>query len=173
MGNPVLGTVRNGGSAAGLWLVSGSPSVAELAAEARPDALIFDRQHGLWDSGPLHAAIGVTAALATPLVRVAENSPIAIGSALDAGALGVIVPLIETAEQARAAVAAARFPPAGLRSGGGVRPLRDFKSYVAAAKDETLVAVMIETRLGVENAAAIAGVPGVDMVFIGTGDLAL
>lgn len=173
MGNPVLETLQKGGSASGLWLVSGAPAIAELAGEARPDALIFDLQHGLWEPGALHAAIGVTSSMATPLVRVAENSPIAIGAALDAGALGVIVPLVETAAQAEAAVAAARFPPAGLRSGGGVRPLRDFKSYVAAARDETLVAVMIETRLGVENAAAIARTPGIDMVFIGTGDLAL
>jgi 2-keto-3-deoxy-L-rhamnonate aldolase RhmA/NAD(P)-dependent dehydrogenase (short-subunit alcohol dehydrogenase family) len=173
VGNVVLETLRKGGSASGLWLVAGSPAIAELAGEARPDALIFDLQHGLWDAGALHAAIGITAANATPLVRVAENSPIAIGSALDAGALGVIVPLVETETQAQAAVAAARFPPAGMRSGGGVRPLRDFKTYVAAARDDTLVAVMIETKRGVENAAAIARTPGIDMVFIGTGDLAL
>jgi 2-keto-3-deoxy-L-rhamnonate aldolase RhmA/NAD(P)-dependent dehydrogenase (short-subunit alcohol dehydrogenase family) len=171
--NTVLETLRRGGSASGLWLVTGSPAIAELAGEARPDALIFDLQHGLWEHGALHAAIGITAGNATPLVRVAENSPIAIGSALDAGALGVIVPLVETAAQAEAAVAAARFPPAGMRSGGGVRPLRDFKTYVAAARDDTLVAVMIETKRGVENAAAIACTHGVDMVFIGTGDLAL
>src|SRR5437764_380218 len=173
MGNPVLEAVRKGGSAAGLWLVSGSPAVAELAAEARPDALIFDLQHGLWEPGALHAAIGVTRTMAVPLVRVAENSPIAIGSALDAGALGVIVPLVESAEAARMAVTAAKYPPEGVRSGGGVRPLVDFKGYVAAANANVLVAVMVETRRGVENAAAIARTPGVDMVFVGTGDLAL
>ncbi|HEX3500627.1 MAG TPA: hypothetical protein VHT04_15015 [Stellaceae bacterium] len=56
MGNPVLETLRKGGSACGLWLVSGSPAAAGLAGEARPDALVFDLQHGLWDSGALHAA---------------------------------------------------------------------------------------------------------------------
>src|SRR5438445_13102455 len=94
VGNPVLDTLRKGGSASGLWLVTGSPAIAELAGEARPDALIFDCQHGLWDAGALHAAIGITAGQATPLVRVAENSPIAIGAALDAGALGGIVPAV-------------------------------------------------------------------------------
>src|SRR6266700_284128 len=128
MGNPVLETVRNGGSAAGLWLVSGSPAVAELAAEARPDALIFDLQHGLWELGALHAAIGVTRGMAVPLVRVAANSPGAIG----------------------AAVAAAKYPPEGVRSGGGVRPLIDFKGYVAAANSTVLVALMVETRKGIE-----------------------
>src|SRR5260221_5681906 len=101
MSNPVLETVRKGGSAAGLWLVSGSPSVAELAAEARPDALIFHCQHGLWGSGALHAAIGVPAALATPLVPVAQNSPIALGSAPHAGARPGLVAPVETTEQAR------------------------------------------------------------------------
>jgi 2-dehydro-3-deoxyglucarate aldolase/4-hydroxy-2-oxoheptanedioate aldolase len=56
VGNPVLETLRKGGSACGLWLVSGSPAAAGLAGEARPDALVFDLQHGLWDSGALHAA---------------------------------------------------------------------------------------------------------------------
>ncbi len=171
--NPVLEKLRRGAPAAGLWLVSGSPAVAQLAAEARPDALIFDLQHGLWELGALHAAIGVTRGMGVPLVRVAENSPGAIGTALDAGALGVIVPLVETAEAARAAVAAAKYPPEGVRSGGGVRPLIDFKGYVASANSDVLVAVMVETRKGVENVAAIAHTEGVDMVFVGTGDLAL
>ena len=107
------------------------------------------------------------------MARVADGSATAIGEALDAGALGVIVPLVETAEQAAAAVAAAKYPPDGIRSGGGVRPLMDFKAYGVAANDAVLVSVMIETAKGVENAAAIAAVPGVDLVFIGTGDLAL
>jgi 2-keto-3-deoxy-L-rhamnonate aldolase RhmA/NAD(P)-dependent dehydrogenase (short-subunit alcohol dehydrogenase family) len=173
MRNPVLERLKGGACASCFWLVSGSPAVAELAAEARPDALGFDLQHGLWEPGELHAAIGITREKAVPLVRVAENTPKAIGAALDAGALGVIVPLVETAEQARAAVAAAKYPPAGIRSSGGVRPLVDFKNYVAAANANILVAVMIETRTGVENAAAIAATPGLDMVFIGTGDLAM
>ncbi|MGE5146632.1 MAG: SDR family oxidoreductase, partial [Candidatus Eiseniibacteriota bacterium] len=104
--------------------------------------------------------------------RTADNTPYAISTALDAGALGVLVPLIETAEQAAAAVAACKFPPAGIRSGGGVRPLKDFVGYGKAANDAILVGVMIETKKGVDNAAKIAKVPGVDIVFIGTGDLA-
>src|SRR5690348_17893295 len=112
-------------------------------------------------------------ARSAPLVRVARNGAAEIGTALDAGAVGVIVPLVETAEEARQAVDAARYPPQGNRSGGGVRPLMDFKRYVPAANEHVLVAVMIETKRGVANAAAIAATPGVDMVFIGTGDLAL
>ncbi|HWK46629.1 MAG TPA: SDR family oxidoreductase [Stellaceae bacterium] len=165
--------IAGGESLGCLWLALGSPSIAELAADAGPDALVFDLQHGLWERQALEAAIGMTRHKASPLVRVARNAPLEIGAALDAGAVGVIVPLVETAEEARRAVDAARFPPLGSRSGGGVRPLTDFKNYVAEANDGVLVAVMIETKLGLENAAAIAATPGLDMVFIGTGDLAL
>ena len=156
-----------------LWLSLGSPAIAEIAAEAAPDAIVFDQQHGLWDRVTLEAAIGLVRHRTSPLVRVARNDPLDIGTALDAGAVGVIVPLVETAEQARQAVRAARFPPHGARSGGGVRPLQRFMPYVAEATENTVVAVMIETADGLANAAAIAGTPGLDMVFIGTGDLSL
>ncbi len=171
--NPVLTTIRDGGSVGMVWLSLGSTAVAELITDAGPDAAVFDLQHGLWQRQSLQDAIGMVRARTTPLARVADCTAGAIGEALDAGALGVIVPLVETAEQAAAAVAAAKYPPAGIRSGGGVRPLIDFKAYGVAANDAVLVAVMIETAKGVENAAAIAAVPGVDLVFIGTGDLAL
>jgi 2-keto-3-deoxy-L-rhamnonate aldolase RhmA/NAD(P)-dependent dehydrogenase (short-subunit alcohol dehydrogenase family) len=171
--NPALDRLRAGGTIGCFWLTLGSPPVAELIAEASPDAIVLDLQHGLWERGTLESAIGLIGRRSVPLVRVAENSLHAINTALDAGALGVVVPLIESAAEAAAAVAAAKYPPAGRRSGGGVRPLKDFKAYAAAADAATLVAVMIETRAGVENAAAIAAVPGVDLVLIGSGDLAL
>jgi 2-keto-3-deoxy-L-rhamnonate aldolase RhmA/NAD(P)-dependent dehydrogenase (short-subunit alcohol dehydrogenase family) len=170
--NPLLDKLRAGQTVGCHWLLLGSPSVAELFADAKPDAVVFDLQHGLWDRSTLESAIGLVAPISTPVVRTADNSPHAISTALDAGALGVLVPLIETAEQAAAAVAACKFPPAGLRSGGGVRPLKDFIGYGKAANDAILVGVMIETKKGVDNAAKIAKVPGVDLVFIGTGDLA-
>ncbi len=156
-----------------LWLSLGSPAIAEIAAEAAPDAIVFDQQHGLWDRLTLEAAVGLVRHRTSPLVRVARNDPLDIGTALDAGAVGVIVPLVETVEQARQAVRAARFPPHGARSGGGVRPLQRFVPYVAEAAENTFVAVMIETADGLANAATIAETPGLDMVFIGTGDLSL
>ena len=129
--NPVLTTIRDGGTVGMVWLSLGSTAVAELAADAGPDAVVFDLQHGLWQRRSLHEAIGIVRPKATPLARVADHSTTAIGEALDAGALGVIVQLVETAEQAKAAVLAAKYPPDGVRSGGGVRPLMDFKSYGA------------------------------------------
>src|SRR5690349_15084830 len=156
------------------WMSLGSPAVIELAAQAAPDAIVIDAQHGLWDRRSIENAVGLASKAAPVLVRVTENSAIAIGQSLDAGAEGVIVPLIETDEEAAAAVAAARFPPEGVRSGGGVRPLgRDFGAYYMNAMQHTIVGVMIETVRGVRNAAAIANTPGVDFVLIGTGDLAI
>ena len=156
-----------------IWLSLGSAALAEIAGRARPDAIVLDLQHGLWDRQGLEAAIGVLAPEIPVLVRVAENSSFAIGQALDAGAEGVIVPLVETRKQARRALKAARYPPRGERSGGGARPLADYVDYHAACERGIIVAVMIETVKGLENARKIAATEGVDLVFIGTGDLAL
>jgi kynurenine formamidase/2-keto-3-deoxy-L-rhamnonate aldolase RhmA len=156
------------------WMMLGSSAVLEVAVHSKPDAVVIDAQHGLWDRASLEESVGVVMRAAPVLVRVAENSPVAIGQALDAGAEGVIVPLIETDVEAAAAVAAARFPPEGTRSGGGVRPLSgNFGQYYLDQIRRTVVGVMIETVRGVRNAAAIANTPGVDFVLIGTGDLAI
>lgn len=164
--------VAAGGCLGVTWLALGSPAVVELAARARPDAIVLDQQHGLWERRELEAAIGLVPSQIPALVRVAENSALAIGTALDAGAEGVIVPLIESAEEAARAVRSSRYPPRGNRSGGGVRPLQDFAGYLAGAHGIATI-LMIETRAGVEQAAQIAATEGVDMVFIGSGDLAL
>lgn len=155
-----------------VWITLGSAAMVEIAARSRPDAIVLDLQHGLWERRELEAAIGVVPPEIPVIIRTAENSAQAIGMALDAGAEGVLVPLIGTAEEARAAVSYAKLPPHGIRSGGGLRPLADFVSYVKGA-DKLVLMVMIETLKGVQNAAEIAAVDGVDMVFIGTGDLSL
>jgi 2-keto-3-deoxy-L-rhamnonate aldolase RhmA len=159
---------------AALWMSMGSTAIIELAGVAKADAIVIDMQHGLWDRASLECAVGAVAAGTSALVRVADNTAVCIGQALDTGAEGVIVPLIEDSTEAAHAVAAARFPPQGRRSGGGVRPLAgDFLDYCANANERTVVGVMIETVRGVDNAAAIARTQGVDFVLIGTGDLAL
>jgi 2-keto-3-deoxy-L-rhamnonate aldolase RhmA len=159
---------------AALWMAMGSATIIELAGAAQADAVVIDMQHGLWDRASLEAAVGAAASNAPVLVRVAENSAAAIGQALDSGAEGVIVPLVEDGEEAAQAVAAARFPPQGRRSGGGIRPLAfGFLDYYAGANERTVVGVMIETASGAGNAATIAQMAGVDFVLIGTGDLLL
>ena len=176
MFDPARATLRNridSGRCLGVaWLAMGSAAMVEVVARSRPDAIVIDLQHGLWERKELESAIGLVPPEIPVLVRTAENTAFAIGTALDAGAEGVVVPLVETAKQARKAVAAAKYPPHGIRSGGGVRPLGDFVSYVEGAH-KIVVIVMIETAKGVENAAEIAATEGVDMVFIGTGDLSL
>jgi 2-keto-3-deoxy-L-rhamnonate aldolase RhmA len=154
------------------WLSLGSAAVAELAARARPDAIVLDEQHGLWERREMEAAIGLVPSDIPVLVRVAESSARAIGTALDAGAEGVIVPLIESAEAAAQALRFSRYPPLGTRSGGGVRPLVDFAGYAAGASSIATL-LMIETRAGLAAASAIAAAEGLDMIFIGPGDLAL
>ncbi len=171
--NRALAALRKGDAVACIWLSLGSPALAEIAAEVRPGAVVFDGQHGLWEKTSLHHAIATVAPASTPIVRVQTNTVAAIGEALDSGAQGVIVPLVETAEEAAAAVAAAHYPPTGVRSGGGVRPLGDYAAYIAACSTQILVSVMIETAKGLDNAADIIATPGLDLVFIGPGDLAL
>lgn len=162
------------GDALGLtWLALGSPALAEIAARARPDGIVLDLQHGLYDRATLEAAAGIVPPAIPLLARVAENGFLAIGTALDAGSEGVIVPLVETAAEAARAVAAAHYPPKGGRSGGGIRPTADMGGYLKAAPDRIAVIVMIETAKGVKNAADIAATPGVDGVLIGSGDLAI
>src|SRR6185369_805921 len=121
--NPILQKLEAGQCVGCHWLALGSPSVAEIMAQGRPDGVVFDLQHGLWTRETLEHGIGLIRHLTTVLCRVAANTPHAIGSALDAGARGVIVPFVETAEEAEAAVVAAKYPPRGQRSFGNVRPV--------------------------------------------------
>jgi len=173
MKNAVLAALKRGEATGSIWLTTGSVAVAESIASTRPDAIVFDAQHGLWNRESLFAAIASVRDKTVPLVRTADNTPISISTALDNGALGVIVPMIETAEQAAGVVASAKYPPVGMRSSGGVRPLMDFKKYGAEANASIIVAVMVETATGVKNVAQIAAVKGIDMIFIGTGDLSM
>lgn len=166
--------IRAGEPIGVFWSVLGSPALVEVAVEAGPDAVVLDAQHGLWSRQAIEQVVGTAGRERPILVRTADGSPRSISEALDLGAEGVIVPLVETGEQAAQAAAASRFPPEGHRSGGGVRPLKsDFGAYYSRAVERTVVGVMIETALGLQNAGEIAATTGVDFVLIGTGDLAL
>jgi 2-keto-3-deoxy-L-rhamnonate aldolase RhmA len=155
------------------WFALGSPSLVEIAIANGVDAVVLDLQHGLFERRDLEAAIAVVPPAIPCLVRIEDDSAAAVSRALDAGAEGVLVPLVETGEQAARVAHLCHYPPRGSRSGGGVRPLKDFMAYRRAADAGVTVGAMIETRTGVENASAIAAAVGVDYVFIGSGDLAL
>jgi len=153
-----------------VWFTLGSATLVEIAARHGPDAVVIDMQHGLFDRLALEAA--VAAARAPVIVRTRDDHAASIGEALDAGAEGVIVPLVESGEAAARIARACRYPPDGNRSGGGIRPLADLAAHASSANDGVVAGVMIETRAGVDAAEAIAA-SGVDLVFVGTGDLAL
>ncbi len=156
-----------------IWLALGNVALAEIAAHAQPDAVVLDLQHGLWERSTLEAAIGALTPYVPVMVRVADDAPASIGTALDAGAGAVLVPMIETAADARRIVDAGRYPPAGRRSAGGVRPLMRGIAGMRLADRHLALGALIETVRGVDEAPAICAVEGLDFVFIGTGDLAL
>jgi 2-keto-3-deoxy-L-rhamnonate aldolase RhmA len=167
-------TLASGKSLRLVWFSMGSLPIFEIGVHCSFDAAVIDLQHGLWDRNSTHNAIAAAGSLPT-LVRAAHNDERSIGEALDSGAAGVLVPVVETAEEAARAVSYANFPPVGRRSLGGVRPLSQGLADLArhVAESRAVVGIMIETVTGVVNAAAIAATPGIDFVFIGTGDLAL
>ena len=159
----------------GAWVTIPSPLTAEAAAAAGPAYVVVDQQHGAVAPDVLAALlIAIHAGGSIPLVRVARNEPFTIGSALDLGAAGVIVPMVQDAEQAARAVAACRYAPDGLRSWGPLRADVALGSSSPADLGPLPVCLaMIETAEALGNAEAIAATPGLDGIYIGPSDLAL
>ena len=155
------------------WLSVSHGFTAEVMARQGFDALVVDMQHGLTDMNdvwPMLQAISQTDTV--PVVRVPWNDPATIMKALDFGAYGILVPLINTAEDAAKAVAACRYPPVGMRSSGPIRAVHyGGADYVANANNEIVVMGMIETKEGLANLDDICATPGLDAVYIGPADL--
>ena len=159
----------------GAWTTTDSPDNAEVMALAGIDFLLMDHEHG---QATLPAAIAQLRAIkgtgCAGLMRVPSNDAVYIKRVLDAGIQGIMVPQVGTAEEARAAVAACRYPPGGIRGAAGGTRATSYGAdmeYYGRAADELLVIVQIETPEAVENTAAIAAVDGVDVVFVGPRDL--
>ncbi len=167
--------LSSGIPALGTWIQIGHPAVAEVLANIGFDWIAVDCEHTDITTSQLTDLLrAMTGRNVVPLVRVRENQTMAIRQSLDVGAMGVIVPLVDTAEQAAAAVAAAKFPPLGIRGFSFTRSNMygaDFQHYAETANDETIVVVMIESRLAVQNIEAIMSTPGVDGALIGPYDL--
>jgi 2-keto-3-deoxy-L-rhamnonate aldolase RhmA len=172
--NKLLTSLRAGRATTGLWMNAGSPLLAELAAHAGLDWILLDTQHGYWGYNDILAATQVISATeTTPVARVRRNDPALIGQLLDTGIMGVVVPMVNSPEEAQAAVDAMRYPPRGHRSVGGSRLGLYGEDYFDTANDKVLCAVMIETQQAAEQAEAILAIEGIDLGFIGPMDLAL
>jgi 4-hydroxy-2-oxoheptanedioate aldolase len=159
----------------GAWLSIPEAFSTEVMAQIGFDWLCIDMQHGVIDYSQ---AVSMMQAISTtdvvPLVRVPWNEPSIIMKVLDAGAWGVVVPLVNSRADAEAAVAACRYPPLGIRSFGPTRAtLYAGADYAGRANDEVLCIVMIETRQALENLDDIMSVSGVDACYIGPADLSL
>ena len=170
--------LRNGTPKLGLFLNSHSPTVAEQLAHSGYDWLLVDSQHGPMGFETLSTMIGgISSGGAKSLVRVAGcHDRGGIQQSLDVGADGVLVPYINTAEEARQAVTCCRYPTAGTRS--VYFPQRSMNKagllgYAGAANDNVIVAIQVETADCIKNIDEIAAVPGVDLLFLGQNDLCM
>lgn len=159
----------------GSWIQINSPTSAEVLASAGYEWIGIDIEHTDIDITSLAALLrGLYGRGTVPVARVATNEVMAIRRALDMGVQGVLVPLVSTAEEARRAVAAAKYPPQGIRGFAFCRANNwgdDFAAYSQAANDEIAVVAMIETAAGVENIHEILAVEGIDGAFIGPYDM--
>lgn len=166
--------LQAGKPAVGVWINWPSVCAAEALATVGWDWLVIDTEHGAIDLETLQGlliAIGSTPTI--PMCRVPWNDPVYIKRVLDAGSLGIVVPMVCSAEEAAQAVKAAKYPPQGIRSSGGGRwRYWAGADYAEKANDEIAVIVMIEHVDAVRNAEEILAVPGVDACFIGPNDLA-
>jgi 4-hydroxy-2-oxoheptanedioate aldolase len=152
----------------------GSPVAAEFLSHCGVDFVVIDSQHGSWGQDSLIQGImAVCAGPAMPFARVSYNSYTLIGQLLDAGVLGIIVPMVDSVDEAKAVAAACRYPPEGERSYGWGRALVYGDDYADWINDHLFVAVQIESVQAVENAEAIMAAPGIDGCMVGPADLAL
>lgn len=156
------------------WLSIGSGYAAEGVGHSGVHAVTVDLQHGMFGVGealPMLQALSATPA--TPLVRVPSLDPARIMHCLDAGAYGIVCPMVSTPQDAAALVAACRYPPTGIRSFGPSRGLLfGGPDYVDRANDTVMAIPMIETAEGVERIDEILEVAGLDMVYLGPNDMA-
>jgi 4-hydroxy-2-oxoheptanedioate aldolase len=161
------------------WCGLASPLITDVMAREGFSAVTIDQQHGMWDPAATITAItGIRAGGAAPIVRVPLEDFGGVSRALDWGAEGIIMPMINNAADAKRFVGVAKFPPMGERSWGPHRAtllagVPDQKVYLREANDATITLAMIETREAMDNLDAIAAVPGIDVLFVGPSDLSI
>ncbi|MBM4408334.1 MAG: 2,4-dihydroxyhept-2-ene-1,7-dioic acid aldolase [Chloroflexi bacterium] len=171
--NPLRAIWDSGRASYGGWTGSPDPVFAEWIAACGFDEVLIDQQHGAIDPNQLAALItGVMAGGAIPITRVAANDPALIGKSLDMGAQGIVIPMVNTAEEAARAVKACHYPPRGQRSMGPIRAHLTF-GFELEDLESPVVIAMVETAAGLDNVDAIASTPGVDAIYVGPADLSL
>lgn len=175
--NTFKAALREGKFQLGLWVALGSAYAAEIAAGSGYDWLLIDGEHGPNDMPLIGAQLGVLRGTSShAMVRPPMGEAWLLKQLLDQGTQTLLIPMVETAEQARALVRAVRYPPHGVRGvGAGLGRASDFNripDYVTTANDEICLIVQIESRAGLAALDEIAAVEGVDGIFIGPSDLA-
>jgi 4-hydroxy-2-oxoheptanedioate aldolase len=160
----------------GTFINLGSPVTAEIAAHAGFDWILIDHEHGAGGEDTMFNQLrAVGGAPAAPIVRIAANEAWRFKRVLDAGAHGVMVPFVNSADEARAAVSSMRYPPAGIRGVArfhrGAAYGAEFDDYLKHASERLLLVAQIETPAGVANVEAISAVDGIDVLFVGPTDL--
>jgi 4-hydroxy-2-oxoheptanedioate aldolase len=174
--NPVKAALKAGKPQVGTWLSLGDMFACRVMARVGFPWLTIDLEHSPIDWSTMANCVGAIAeAGCTPIVRVPRGDHDLIKRVLDAGAHGIVVPMVNTVEEAKIAIAAAKYPPTGNRSVGGSLHALNFDAsagdYYKHANDEILVILQTESPEGVENAEAIYSLPGVDAIFVGPNDL--
>jgi len=161
----------------GAWISSGSPNMVDLLKELPFDWFLLDMEHSVITIETVGSMIQVlNGSSATPLVRVGQIDQAIFKSVLDAGAHGVMVPLVNTVEEAERAVRFCKYPPSGVRGLAGAKASDyglSLGSYIRTANDETTIIAQIETPQAVQNIREILSVRGVDIAFVGPSDLTM
>lgn len=175
--NPVKRALRDGGVAVGTFVFEfATTGIARLAAGAGAEFVVFDLEHTGWSLETLRGVLATVVPPLVPVVRVPATEYHFIARALDVGAMGVMVPMVESAEQARRVVEAAKYPPAGRRGAAFGVAHDDYRggdilATMASADAEGLLIAQVETAAGVREAEAIAAVDGIDVLWVGHFDL--
>jgi 4-hydroxy-2-oxoheptanedioate aldolase len=176
--NHVKAKLKRGEPSVGAWLSLPSRASARIIARLGFDWLLIDGEHAAQHPGLIADMVGIIAdaGISAPLVRLPYNSVEWFKWALDAGAWGLIVPMVNTPQEAQQAVSWTKYPPQGTRSIGGVFApysfgFMDWKSYGEIANEEILLAIQIESAQGLANVDEILSVPGLDVAFVGPNDL--
>jgi 2-keto-3-deoxy-L-rhamnonate aldolase RhmA len=168
---------RAGQPSAGMWLRLTDPTIVDMIGDLGFDWVMFDAEHIAYDLQPLQALFMALKGTPTlPLLRVYDNDPAYIKRVLDIGAAGVLVPQINSAAEAAAAVAACKYPPVGMRGTGPRRPSRygrNFTEYVNSANEQIIVLVMLEMAGALRELDQILALEGLDGIIIGPTDLSM